>query len=126
MSTDDANHWDQIADHGTVLEHTKRADGFTINVVEFREEQDIGPILATLEGGACRCPHWGHVLTGRIDVRYWDGREESFGAGDALYTPPGHTSYRGDAGTRFVLFSPTDLLAEVDEAIAAAMAAQST
>lgn len=43
-------------------------------------------------------------------------------AGDAYYMTPGHTA-AADAGTQFVQFSPTDLLAETEAAIARAFQA---
>jgi ribosomal protein L16 Arg81 hydroxylase len=54
-----------------------------------------------------------------MTVRYAD-REEVFEAGDAYYMPPGHTP-AAEAGTEFIQFSPTDLLAETEAAIARGM-----
>ena len=113
--------WDRIDDHGAVVARTKDAGGSTINRVTFTEPQDISAILASLPDGGCRCPHWGVVLSGTVAVGYPDGHEESFGAGDAFYMPAIHTSWRAEAGTELVQFSPSDLLAETDAAIGAAM-----
>ena len=54
-----------------------------------------------------------------MTVRYAD-REEVFEAGDAFYMSPGHTP-AAEAGTEFIQFSPTDLLAETEAAIARGM-----
>jgi hypothetical protein len=112
---------DKIEDHGVVIDRSCEVDGYTINLVTFNEAQDITGLLATLAQGKCMCPHMGYVVTGRVGVRYDDGQEEIVEAGEAFYMPAGHTSWRCDAGTEMVQFSPTDLLAEVDAAIAEAM-----
>ena len=115
--------WDRIDDYGAVVSRTKQSDGYTVDRVTFNEAQDITGLLSTLSDGACKCPHWGVVLAGRIDVRYADGRADTFAAGDPFYLPAGHTSWSCEAGTEMVQFSPSELLAEVDAAITAAMQA---
>jgi len=101
-------------------------EGYTVNFVTIRESHDLAPMLAVLPGGVCSCPHWGYVLAGRMVVTYAD-HEDVLEAGDAFYLPPGHTP-AADAGSEFVMFSPADLLAETEAAIAKGMqeAAQST
>jgi len=96
-------------------------DDYTVNFVTIRLAHDLAPMLASLPGGMCRCPHWGIVTKGRMTVTYAD-RQEVFEAGDAYYMPPGHTP-ACDADTEFVMFSPTDLLAETEAAIAKGMQA---
>jgi hypothetical protein len=91
----------------------------TINFVTIRQDHDLAPMLAGLPGGLCQCPHWGVLAAGRMTVRYAD-REEVIEPGDAFYMTPGHTA-AAVAGTEFVQFSPTDLLAETEAAIAKAM-----
>ena len=94
-------------------------DDFTVNFVTIRKDHDLAPMLACLPGGMCQCPHWGVMAKGRITVRYTD-RVEVFEAGDAFYMPPGHTP-AAEAGTEFIQFSPTDLLAVTEAAIAKGM-----
>ena len=94
-------------------------EGYTVNFVTIRQDHDLAPMLAGLPGGMCHCPHWGVMTKGRMTVRYAD-HEEVIEAGDAFYMPPGHTP-AADAGTEFVQFSPTDLLAETEAAIAKGM-----
>jgi hypothetical protein len=67
---------------------------------------DFTPLLAGLPGDLCGCPHWGHVLSGSITVRYADGREETSEAGDVFHWPAGHTGWT-DGGVTFLEFSPT-------------------
>src|SRR5262245_1451715 len=89
---------------------------------QFRHHhQDPRPrsVLASLPGGNCSCPHWGYVLKGRVVVRYAD-RQETLQAGDAFYMPPGHAP-EAEEGTELIQFSPTEQLAEVEAAIAAAV-----
>lgn len=113
--------WDKVEDHGVVVDHAKDAGGYTINLVAMNEGQDITAVLATLPEGKCQCPHWGYLLTGRITVRYDDGSEEVVEAGDPFYLRAGHTSWKAEDGTEFLQFSPSELLAETDAAIAEAM-----
>ena len=99
-------------------------DDFTVNFVTIRQDHDLAPMLAVLPGGMCQCPHWGVITKGRMTVRYGD-REEVFEAGDAFYMTPGHTP-AAEAGTEFIQFSPTDLLAETEAAIAKGMSPTAT
>ena len=92
---------------------------FTVNFVTIRQDHDLAPMLASLPGGMCQCPHWGVLAKGQMTVRYAD-HEEVFEAGDAFYMTPGHTP-AAVAGTEFTMFSPTDLLAETEAAIARGM-----
>ena len=94
-------------------------DDFTVNFVTIRQDHNLAPMLAGLPGGMCQCPHWGVVTKGRMTVSYAD-HDEVIEAGDAFYMTPGHTP-AAEAGTEFVQFSPTDLLAETEAAIAEAM-----
>jgi hypothetical protein len=92
---------------------------YTVNFVTIRQSHDLAPMLASLPGGRCQCPHWGVMTKGRMTVTYAD-REEVFEAGDAFYMTPGHTP-AAEAGTEFIQFSPTELLAETEAAIAKGM-----
>jgi hypothetical protein len=94
-------------------------EDFTVNFVTIHRDHDLAPMLAGLPGGRCHCPHWGVLAKGRLTVRYAD-REEVIEPGDAFYMSPGHTA-AAEAGTEFIQFSPTDLLAETEAAIAKAM-----
>jgi hypothetical protein len=94
---------------------------FTVNFVTIRQDHDLAPMLASLPGGLCHCPHWGVMAKGRMTVRYPD-RDEVIEAGDVFYMTPGHTA-AAEAGAEFIQFSPTDLLAETEAAIAKSMQA---
>jgi hypothetical protein len=94
-------------------------EDYTVSFVTIRQTHDLAPMLASLPGGMCHCPHWGLITKGRMTVTYPD-REEAFEAGDAFYMPPGHTP-AADAGAEFIMFSPADLLAETEAAIAKGM-----
>jgi hypothetical protein len=102
-----------------VEDRTGQLDGYTVNFVTIRTDFDLAPMLASLPDGRCQCPHWGVMTKGRMTVTYSD-RQEVIEAGDAFYMAPGHTP-AVVAGTEFVQFSPTDLLAETEAAIATAM-----
>ena len=92
---------------------------YTVNFVTIRQSHDLAPMLASLPGGVCQCPHWGVMIKGRMTVTYAD-RKEVFEAGDAFYMTPGHTP-AAEAGSEFIQFSPKDLLATTEAAIAKAM-----
>ena len=110
---------DKSQDYGVVEEQASDLEGYTVNFVTFKESVDHAPMLASLPGGHCSCPHWGYVLGGRFTVRYGD-HEDVLEAGDAFYLTPGHVPV-ADAGTEIVLFSPAEELAATDAAIMQAM-----
>jgi mannose-6-phosphate isomerase-like protein (cupin superfamily) len=110
---------ERVADFGVAVDRSSELDGYTVNFVTITTTHDLAPMLAALPTGKCTCPHWGYVVKGRVIVRY-DDREETLEAGDAFYMEPGHAP-EAEAGTELVQFSPTDQLAEVEGAIAAAM-----
>src|SRR3954447_4187278 len=47
-------------------------EDYTVNFVTIRQDHDLAPMLASLPGGVCRCPHWGVMLKGRMTARYAD------------------------------------------------------
>jgi mannose-6-phosphate isomerase-like protein (cupin superfamily) len=111
---------DVTKDMGIALDRFSTAEGYTFNFVTIREDADLAPMLASLPGGHCSCPHWGYIFAGRMVVHYGD-HDETYEAGDAFYMAPGHTP-EAIAGTEFVQFSPAEELAATEAAIAAAMA----
>ena len=76
-------------------------DGYTVSFETFHTDIDPAPLFRGLPDDRCQCPHWGIVVSGRLEVRYAD-REETFTAGDAYYMPPGHLPHpsRRDRGGR--------------------------
>jgi hypothetical protein len=111
VSTENA----QVVDHGPVLDRHGEVDGYTVNIVVFRQDMDQTPILKGLPDDRCQCPHWGYVLKGKLTYRFAD-HDEVFEAGDAFYLPPGHVPL-AEAGSELVQFSPTEALREVDAAM---------
>ena len=107
-----------------VEDRSCQLDDVTVNFVTIRQDHDLAPMLAVLPGGMCQCPHWGVMSTGRMTVRYGD-HEDVFEAGDAFYMTPGHVP-AAIAGTEFIQFSPTDLLAATEAAIAKGMSTTAT
>lgn len=112
---------ERVNDFGEAEDRASDLHGYTINFTTIREDGDITDVLASLPEGKCTCPHWGYVLSGRIEVAYDDGTSEVIEPGDAFYLPAGHTSWRAQGGTELVQFSPADQLAAVDAAITAEM-----
>jgi hypothetical protein len=112
---------DNVKDYGVALDRFSTLEGYTFNFVSIREDMDLAPMLASLPGGMCDCPHFGVVLSGQMIVRYGD-RQETFEAGDAFYMPPGHIP-KAKAGTEFVQISPAEALAATEAAMAENMQA---
>jgi hypothetical protein len=110
-----------VKDFGVAEDRSIDVEGYTINFVTIREHHDLAPMLKSLPGGNCSCPHWGYIVKGRMIVRYDDG-EEILEAGDAFYMRPGHAP-EADAGTELIQFSPQDKLAETEAAIMKSMQA---
>jgi hypothetical protein len=97
--------------------------GISASFVTIRETRDLAPALAALPGGQCTCPHWGYVFEGRLVITYrgeHGDEQETIEAGEAFYMRPGHTPM-SEAGTEFLIFSPTDELAANNHPIVAAM-----
>jgi len=114
---------EEVTDYGAVADRTTRFDGgYTVNWTTFREDIDMAPILASLPGGHCSCPHWGQLLSGRVVVHYED-HDDVIEAGEAYYMAPGHVPEIA-AGSELLMFSPTEELAATDAAIEAAMQPQ--
>jgi hypothetical protein len=111
----------ELVDFGPVESRDIELDDFTVSYTTFKEETDMGPILASLPTRSCQCPHFGEVRKGGGRVRYDDGREETFTAGDVIYWTPGHVPVI-DAGTEVLMFSPTAELKATDAAIQAYLA----
>jgi hypothetical protein len=110
---------ENVKDYGAAEDRSTTAGGYTMCFTTIREDSDLAPALAALPGGHCSCPHWGYVTRGRLLFRFGD-HDEVYEAGDAFYTPPGHTP-AADADTEFVMFSPADLLEATEAAIMKAM-----
>ena len=105
----------QIDDYGVVGDRHEDVDGTTIQFVTIREDVDSSPLLRGLPDDRCPCPHWGYVFTGRLAFRFGD-REETYVAGEAFSTPPGHVP-SDEPGTEYLQFSPAEELPRVSETI---------
>jgi hypothetical protein len=108
-----------VVDYGPAEERGGQFDGQTIAFTSIREHSDLGPLLKGLPDDLCQCPHWGYLFAGRLTVRYADG-DEVIEAGDAFYMRPGHAP-AADAGSEFVMFSPSEELAITEATIKANM-----
>ena len=107
----------QGGDHGPVVEWSEELDGYTANIVRFKQDIDATPLLKGLPNDQCHCAHWGYVIKGRLTFRVGDGEEEVFEAGDAFYLPPGHIPIGNEPDSEYVQFSPSKELSEVSATI---------
>ena len=112
---------ERVIEFPPAIDRSSDLDGYTVEFVTIKETHSLAPMLATLPGGHCSCPHWGYLFSGRMTVHYGD-HDEVIEAGDAFYLPPGHVP-DAVAGTEFVLFSPADLLAATNAAVMEGMQA---
>ncbi|MFN2539009.1 MAG: cupin domain-containing protein [Mycobacteriales bacterium] len=110
-----------VIDHGPVVVRSADADGYNIGFIRFNVESDGAPLLKGLPEDRCACPHWGYVFEGTATFTFPD-RVETYEAGDAFYTPPGHTPAHS-ADSEILLFSPSEELAVTDAAMQRNMAA---
>jgi hypothetical protein len=97
---------------------------YTVGFERFDEDIDAAPLFRGLPDDRCQSPHWGVVVKGSITFRSADG-EETVGAGEVYYAPPGHTPVL-TAGTELIEFSPTEALQQTMDVVgrnAAAMSA---
>src|ERR1700761_2542229 len=97
-------------DIGPALDHSEDLDDYTVNFVTIKQTHSLAPLLKGLPDDACQCPHWGYVLSGKLDVSYTDRPAETYGTGDAFYMPAGHVP-AAEEGSEFVQFSPKNELA---------------
>jgi hypothetical protein len=112
----------QGGDYGPVLDRSDELDGYRVGFTLFREDVDGTPLLKGLPDDRCQCPHWGYVVKGQMTFRYAD-REETYKAGDAFYTPPGHIPVKHEPGTEVVMFSPSEELKKTEAVMAKNMEA---
>ena len=52
--------------------------------------KDVKHIVNT---NSCQLPHTQYTISGRLRVKMDDGAEQEFGAGEAMYIPPGHDAW---------------------------------
>jgi hypothetical protein len=64
--------------------------GMTMAFERMSAGVETAPLFKGLPDDACQSPHWGYLISGRLRVLATDGTEESIGAGQAYYLPPGH------------------------------------
>jgi hypothetical protein len=106
---------------GPVTDYNAEVGGYRIGFATFHQDIDGTPLMKGLPGDMCQCPHWGYVLRGKVVFRYAD-HDETYVAGDAFYTPPGHIPVSHEPGSEFLMFSPAEELAKTEEAIKRNMA----
>ena len=114
---------DKVIEFPVAQDRSSELDGYTVNFTHIKEGHSLAPMLASLPGGHCSCPHWGYLFRGRMVVHYGD-HDDIIEAGQAFYMPPGHVP-EADADTEFVMFSPAEELRATEEAIMKGMEASS-
>jgi hypothetical protein len=115
----------QGGDYGPVVDRHEEVDGYRVGFTTFREDIDATPLMKGLPDDRCQCPHWGYVIAGQVVFRFPD-RDETYGAGDAFYTPPGHIPVKHEPGSEIVMFSPAEELRETEAVMMKNMQAMGT
>jgi len=100
-----------IEGEGVELRLREIGGGMSAGFVRLAKGIDLGPAVQGLPGDLCPCPHWGYILSGRLQMRTKDG-DEIYEAGQAVYWGPGHAPVALE-DTEYVDFSPTDEFAAV-------------
>jgi hypothetical protein len=95
--------------------------GLTIAFEQLQAGVATAPIYRGLPDDACQSAHWGYVISGRLRIVRTDGTEETVGAGQAYYMPPGHNVVI-EEDAQVVEFSPSADRARTMEHAARAMA----
>lgn len=105
----------QVDENPMAEDRHEDIEGYAVDFVSIHKDADLAPMLKGLPDDRCQCPHWGYVFKGRLTLSFAD-HQEVYEAGDAFYTPPGHTPLAA-AGSEFVQFSPSEELRTVQAAI---------
>ncbi|GAB2456956.1 cupin domain-containing protein [Jatrophihabitans fulvus] len=82
-------------------------DGWNVSSEAQSTEMDLAPFFRGAPQDLCQARHLGYVIRGRFGVRWPDGREEIFEAGDAFVITPGHTPLMFE-DSEYVAFTPAD------------------
>ena len=85
-------------------------EDWTVGFEVHKSDLDPAPLFVGLPDDRCQAVHLGYVVKGKIVYRFAD-HDETYEAGDAYVTPPGHVPLVF-AGTELVEFSPTKEFAE--------------
>jgi hypothetical protein len=91
---------------GYVDTFERDVDGWTVTMEKTLTDLDLAPFYRGCTDDRCQAHHVGYVVKGRFGVRYADGTEEQFSAGDAFVIAPGHTPVQY-ADSEYVAFTPT-------------------
>src|SRR6266496_4314364 len=102
------------ADFGTI--RAVEWGGMNAELGTFQQEVDPAPFFKGLPDDRCQCPHWGYVIKGQMRYKYAD-HEETYGAGDLFFMPPGHVPFAADAGCQWIDFSPFDEYSKTMEVV---------
>lgn len=102
----------ESASQHTVIPNAVDAYGDVVDGWDVTIERDLMDMDAAsfFKGGPkdmCPASHLGYVLRGRFGVRWSDGTQEIFEAGDAFVLKPGHTPIMFD-GCEYVAFTPAE------------------
>jgi hypothetical protein len=90
---------------------TAEVGEMTVSFIRLKEGTALGPALVGLPDDLCQCPHWGYMLSGRLEMRTKSG-SEVYEGGQPFYWPSGHAPV-ALTDCEYVDFSPTGPFNEV-------------
>ena len=111
----------KVTDIGIGQIHEDTVDGYEMAFLDLREEVDMGGLLKGLPDDLCPCPHWGYVT--RDGSRSRSATTRGVQAGDAFHVVGGHSPAVVRGYESYLLFSPADEMAVVNETIQRNLAA---
>ena len=106
----------KVAFDGVEIAHEDFDGGYSVCFESHSADQDLASLFRGLPDDQCPFVRLGYVVSGKTTFRF-DGREETYEAGEAYCVPPGHTPVH-HAGAEIVEFSPT---AELGTTVAVVM-----
>ena len=82
---------EHVQDYGPAEDRTTTADGYTMGFTTIREDSDLAPALRQSARWTLLVPALGLRRDAVGSIFTFGDRTEEYEAGDAFYTPPGHT-----------------------------------
>ncbi len=106
-----------IEGNGVELRMREVGGDMTASFVQLPKGADLRPALVGMPDDLCQCPHWGYVISGRVQMHTTSGADV-YEAGQAFYWGPGHAPEALE-DSEYVDFSPTREFTPVIEHIKA-------
>ena len=101
-----------VEDYGPGTEWHDELDGYKASFVEVSEDTDLTPLLQGLPNDQCQCPHWGTSSRAGCGSAPTPARSLTDRATRSTFPPA--TRRAPTRSSEFVIFSPSEQIAEVE------------